>query len=494
MGFCGFTALGLKIISESLSMRVLLINSNRERRPLPLPPIGLASVASYAEANGFEVQFLDLCFSRNVKRDVRDEITKFEPEAIGITVRNIDNSNGASPIFYLPEIKDMIACCRTLTTAPIIVGGSAISVAPKQLLHYLEADCAVAGDGEEAFVSILNDLKNGERFGCSAGVIYREGQAASLFNPPQWEKDLERYPPPRLWRWIDFRRYARYGTVMPVQTKRGCAFKCIYCTYPNVEGPSYRLRSVDSVAHEIIEIKQRTGVRQIEFVDSTFNVPQRYAKELCEKVIHERLDVSLQTSSFNPKATSRELFDLMQRAGFTNLVCTPESGSNVMLDRIEKGFTTQEILETARLSAQFNIPFLWVFLFGNPGETEETVRETLRFIERYIPKKDGVFMTIGVRVYPDTPLERMVREEGGLNEEDDLVQPTFYVSPRIKRDRLYEIVLQAVHSNPNYSTISDLQLSFLPWLVRTKTALRIKKPLWELAPYVNRVMNCMRLR
>ncbi|MFQ5639478.1 MAG: B12-binding domain-containing radical SAM protein [bacterium] len=475
-------------------MRVLLINSNREKRPFPLPPIGLASVASYAERCGFEVLCLDLCFSRNVNGDMRRTITEFEPEAIGVSVRNIDNSNGSSPIFYLPDIKKIIALCRKLADTPIIVGGSAISVAPEPVLGYLEADYAVAGDGEEAFVGILNGLRNGNGTTLPAGVLYRNKNESITLSSPVWNKDLDHYPAPQLWRWIDYKRYAGYGTAMPVQTKRGCAFKCIYCTYPNVEGANYRLRSTDAVVDEIAEIKRRTGVRQIEFVDSTFNVPEKYAKELCEKIVRKELHVSLQTSSFNPKSTSAELFDLMQRAGFTSLVCTPESGSDDMLERIKKGFTTEHIVKTARLSARFEIPFLWVFLFGNPGETEHTVNETLQFIERHIPKKDGVFMTTGVRVYPNTPLERLVQQEGGLPENTDLVQPFFYISPKISKTRLHELVQGAVRSHPNYSTISDIQLPFLPLLLRAKTALRIRKPLWEFAPYVNKVMNSLRMR
>lgn len=475
-------------------MRVLLINSNREQRPFPIPPIGLAAVAAYVERCGFEVKCLDLCFSRERKADLGRSIKQFEPEAIGISVRNIDNSDGTSPVFYLAEIRELVAHCRTETDAPIILGGSAVSVAPEPILSYTGGDCAVAGDGEEAFVGILNGLKQGAGYAQVRGVVYGNGPGSLSVNPPHWTGDLDQYPTPQLWRWIDTKRYARYGATMPVQTKRGCVFKCIYCTYPNVEGRSYRLRSPDAVVEEISELRRQTNIREIEFVDSTFNVPQPYAKALCEKIIRKGLDVSLQTSSFNPKATSLELFDLMQRAGFSSLVCTPESGSDEMLSRIKKGFTTAEILEAARLSAKFDIPFLWVFLFGNPGETEETVKQTLQFIERHIPKKDGVFLTIGVRVYPNTPLAGLVQEEGGLPDDVNLLQPTFYNSPGIKKERLYELVLRSVHAHPNYSTISDLRLPFLPWLVRAKATLKIKRPLWQLAPYVNRVRNVLRLR
>ncbi|NIR53185.1 radical SAM protein [candidate division KSB1 bacterium] len=454
----------------------------------------MASVASYLEHKGFEPRCLDLCFARNVKAEILKTIRHFEPEAIGISVRNIDNSDSTSPVFYLTEIKETVAYCRAVSDAPIIVGGAAVSVAPELLLSYLDGDYAVAGDGEEAFVGILNSLKNGGRANQVAGVIHRNGNASIPGKPASWPKNLDDYPSPQLWRWVDYERYARYGVAMPVQSKRGCVFKCIYCTYPNVEGFNYRVRSTDAVVEEIHEIRKRSHFRQIEFVDSTFNVPQKYTKALCEEIIRSGLDVSLQASSFNPKSTSIELFDLMERAGVSSLVCTPESGSDEMLERIKKGFTTKEIVQTAQLSQKSKIPFLWVFLFGNPGETEETVTETLDFIERYIPQKDGVFLTIGVRIYPNTILERLVRNEGEIADDNDLLRPTFYISPRIRRETLYELVLKAVHTHPNYSTISDLQLPFLPWLVRTKTALRIKKPLWELAPHINRVMNALRIR
>ena len=130
-------------------MKVLLINSNRELAPWPIIPTGICRVATALDSAGIEVKMLDLTFSEVPQRDVKKTIKSFQPQAIGLSIRNIDDVDTRRMRFYIPEIKEQVVTPlkEVAPHTPFVLGGSAVGVAPKLLLDYLGADLAVAGDG-----------------------------------------------------------------------------------------------------------------------------------------------------------------------------------------------------------------------------------------------------------------------------------------------------------------------------------------------------------
>lgn len=145
-------------------------------------------------------------------------------------------------------------------------------MAPEALFRELGVDYAVAGDGERASVALVNALSRGENVPSLPGIV-RSIEGTVHFTPPGEDADLDSLPFASLHRWIDLARYERHGATIPIQTKRGCVYKCVYCTYRNVEGWGYRTRDPERVADEIEELHREAGVRHFDFVDSTFNSP-----------------------------------------------------------------------------------------------------------------------------------------------------------------------------------------------------------------------------
>ena len=143
-------------------MRVLLINSNLKDDILAAAPIGLCYVASATEAAGHQTRLLDLCFQPQINELLQKEIEKFSPEVIGISLRNIDNVNMLYPVSYLPEVEKLIRAIRELSNAPLVLGGSGVSVMPEKVFSYLPVDYLIVSDGEESFVSLLQALQNGK--------------------------------------------------------------------------------------------------------------------------------------------------------------------------------------------------------------------------------------------------------------------------------------------------------------------------------------------
>jgi radical SAM superfamily enzyme YgiQ (UPF0313 family) len=466
-------------MTDSPSARVLLISANRERQPYPVVPNGLACVASALDQAGHDVQFLDLCFERDPVAATKRAIRKHNPGIVGVSVRNIDNSDAIALRHYTPEAKEIFSTVRqTAASAKVIAGGAAFGVAPEALFQSFGVDYAVAGDGERASVALVDTLARGDSVAPIAGLVRMENGCVH-FSPPGEDAALDDLPTPALHRWIDLRRYERNGATIPIQTKRGCVYKCVYCTYRNVEGWGYRTRDPDRVADEIEELSRRAGVKTFDFVDSTFNSPPGHALEVCEAVIRRKLGVHLDTTNFTPAAASNELLSAMRHAGFRTLGITAESASDPVLEKLEKGFTSAKVRDVAERVEKMGIRVLWIFLVGGPGENPLTLEETLAFAEWRLNRGDAVYLTVGLRIYPGTTLQRIAISEGMIETNDALLDPTFYFSPALSFDAAVIRFKELARRHPRFMFSADSRSRLLPWLTRAASLMRLPKPHWQ---------------
>src|SRR3954466_3006439 len=202
-------------IRNSDGPRVLLVSTNRERQPYPVVPNGLACVASALHAAGHNVRFLDLCFARDPVSRSRDVARAFRPDIIGVSIRNIDNSDAIALRHYTPEARTVLQALRQAApAAKVVAGGAAFGVAPEALFRDLGVDYAVAGDGERARVALISALTSGTPIEAMPGPVV-EKNGAVVFTPPGEDADLDSLPRPSLHRWVDLRRYQRNGTTIP---------------------------------------------------------------------------------------------------------------------------------------------------------------------------------------------------------------------------------------------------------------------------------------
>lgn len=451
-------------------MRILCVNPNREQMPWPVVPVGLALTATALERAGHDVDMLDLTFSRDPARDVTRALRRGPPpDMVALTVRNLDNCNFERPVFFLPEIRrEVVARVREhAPAATLVVGGAAVNVCPGEILDYLAADYALVGEGEEALPALCAALEAGADPRALPGVLpRRRGRDLPLAGPRSAEPpagravvaELERGAWSSAYRWVDLDRYSVLGTPYSIQTKRGCALECSYCVYNAIEGRRYRLRDPADVVDEI-EDAMHHGVRHVEFVDSTFNLPLSHARALCTELERRKLPIQLSTMGLNPAGVTEELVLAMKRAGFTTLMCTPESASETTLASLQKGFGKQAIVRTAKALREAEIPTWWFFLIGAPGETMDTVRETFAFCEEHIPPSHLVLFTTGIRVYAGTPLERHCRETGWFSREESLFEPSWYLSPELDITELYDALVSAALLHPNWMTNAETVIS-----------------------------------
>ncbi|HEU4566121.1 MAG TPA: radical SAM protein [Gemmatimonadaceae bacterium] len=460
--------------------RVLLVSANRERQPFPVVPNGVACVASALEAAGHEVRVADLCFARDPHRAAREAARAFRPDVVGVSVRNIDNSDLVALRHYTPEAAALLRTLREAAPgARVIAGGAAFGVAPERLLEALDVEYAVAGDGERATVALVDALAAGRAPGELPGLVRRGADGGVTLTPPGGDAALDTLPPARMHRWADLRAYERHGGSVPIQTKRGCVFRCIYCTYLNVEGWGYRLRAPDAVAAEMEELHRAAGITHFEFVDSTFNAPPRHAAAVCEAIVRRGLRVKLDTTNFTPASAPGWLLEAMRRAGFRWLGITAESASDAVLASLQKGFDVAKVREVAEDVERAGMGVLWIFLVGGPGETPETLEETLRFAAWRLGRGDAVYLTVGLRIYPGTTLQRIAVDEGVISAADPLLAPTFYFSARMEMERTVRRLREFAAAHPRFMFSADSRSPLLPHLTRLASVLRLPRPHWR---------------
>lgn len=469
-------------------MKILIISTNRNQFPVPVMPLGACMVADASQKNGHEVRLLDMMFERKPLSALRSELAEWHPEVIGLSVRNIDNNDMHSPSFFLKELVPLINTMRGMSKAVVVLGGAAVSVMPEELLRYTGADMAVLGDGETVFPLLLEKLLGGKRleelFGVARiedGVFYSNSCAPSENSCQCASPDFSR--------WINIKNYLSRLSTVPLQTKLGCHFKCIYCTYRKIEGSRYRLVNPDEVA-DTVKVLASRDLRYIEFVDNVFNSPYDHAVSICEKLAEVRGGASLTSLELNPLFIDDELITAMDRAGFSGIGITVESASDRVLEGLKKGFSSEHVHKTAAVIRRHELPCVWIFMMGGPNETEETVRETLRFAENSIRPQDVAFFGTGIRIYPDTELEAVARKQGLLLlSADKMLEPVFYLSPMVEYGWVRQQIKTSMSGHMNFIDSDSLSLPLLPSIHRLGYRLGLRPPLWKHTRYIRRALR-----
>jgi radical SAM superfamily enzyme YgiQ (UPF0313 family) len=400
-------------------MRVLLISANTEKIHMPTLPLGLACVASATQKAGYDVAMVDLMVEKDTRSALKEAIEGFSPDIIGISVRNIDDQNMENPIFLLDPVKEIVAGCRSLSGARIVLGGAGYSLFPESALSFLGADLGIQGEGEVVFPELIERMERGASLsGLSGLYVPSHGfQCKRTFT-----KNLDTLPLPDTDLWpIPSQKEKLW---MPVQTRRGCPLSCSYCSTEVIEGRVMRRHSPEAIVQWMARWR-RAGIRQFYFVDNTFNLPPSYAKKICRNLIDHGLNIRW-WSILYPKQVDKELVGLMAEAGCEQVSIGFESGSERILKNMNKRFTPKEVHQISERLSEYGIRRMGFLLLGSPGETRESVEESLVFADSV--NLDFLKITAGVRIYPHTSLAKKAIAEGVILSHDDLLFPRFYLA------------------------------------------------------------------
>jgi radical SAM superfamily enzyme YgiQ (UPF0313 family) len=302
----------------------------------------------------------------------------FEPDVVALGMRNIQNADYSGTSNTLAYYDELIGVIRSTTEAPIAIGGAGFSVMPAELMKRLLPDFGISGEAEEAFPALLDRLEAGLGFDGIGNLHRLEGGDVISNRPAPGFLDMSTLSPADR-SLVDPRYYERFG-IESLQTKRGCPLRCDYCTYPIIEGRVGRVREPAAIVDELFaSLEQQPATSHVFMVDSVFNLPKGHAKAVCREMIDRQVAIPW-TCYANPLGFDLELAELMAEAGCAGMEVGADSGSDEILTRLRKGFTTEQIRNLHRLAAQVGIPDCHAFILGTPGETFDDVLQTLDFI------------------------------------------------------------------------------------------------------------------
>jgi radical SAM superfamily enzyme YgiQ (UPF0313 family) len=418
-------------------MKVLLISANKFQVPYPVYPMGLDYLFAALRAR-HKVKIIDLNVLSGI-RGLKTMIGAFEPDIIGVSLRNIDNTDTIDALGFFGEYRKLLQAIREVSQACIVLGGAGFSIFPKQAMQALGADYGIIGEGER-MAGLLDAIEQGRPVNHLPGVIDRNG--------------IENFPEP----WPDefhphfsadadhLAFYLKKGGMLNLQTKRGCPFRCIYCTYPHIEGHRMRLIDPANVAQTALEL-ERAGARYLFISDSAFNADIEHSIAVADQF--RNVGLSIPWGAFlAPLALPPDYFVRLADAGLTHVEFGTESLSDRMLKTYGKPFDRNRVFQSHQTAVDAGLHVAHYLLLGGPGETADTLDTTLKHVEQL--KKSVFFFFCGIRIYPHTRLYKRALADGQIDADQDLLAPVFYHSDSISSDDILKTVQARSRNRVNW--------------------------------------------
>ncbi|MEW6649198.1 MAG: radical SAM protein [Chloroflexota bacterium] len=432
-------------------MKILIISTNT----LPAAPSGPAYIAGALRQAGHQVEIYECLFSNNLHRELAYRLSQFQPEVVGVSIRLVhgDVQDPAAPFGtrYLdlrPRVKEVVEITRQASSAKIILGGPGFNYYAREWLEYLALPIGVRGEGEVAFPLLLQALANGTGFASLPGCVTLQYGCYTDTNPTRVTcLDAQGLPAYDL---CDWEEYASRGITPALFTKRGCAFGCTFCPYGKLEGKQYRLKSPERVLDEIVHTLKHTPNRRIMFCDNSFNVPKTHAEKICQAILSRKIELEWGTGDIKPLGLDDSFCRMMRASGCFYVNLAVESACDGMLSRMKRGYTARQVRASLECLSRSGIPFGASLLFGAPGETPETIAETLSLLDEYhIPL--GVWVTIGVYLWTEyQDIVNEARRDGLPAECESLFDGAVYLSPALSPNFLVELVSH-LRAKPGYT-------------------------------------------
>lgn len=405
-------------------MRITLLSANRHKEPYPVYPLASAYLKSYLMDNlhNSEISVVDMNMLST--DDLRSYLISFKPHYVCISIRNVDGANSLDQRGFLPDYKEIVEHVRKTTDVPVIIGGAGFSIYPEVFMRELGADYGIVGEGESSLCALLKALDEGMPVNQIPRLYVKDSglsvQELSYIESPHslYEQNLVEY-------------YWKESGMLNIQTKRGCPYNCIYCTYPIIDGRKVRCMDIDLIVETIAKAKRDFGASYWFFTDSVFNIKNSYNIELAEALIKSDLGVSW-GAYFSPSNISDSEMALFKASGLTHIEFGTESFCDSTLEAYGKNFTFDSVLRTSELALKHNVYYSHFLILAGYGESRKELDITIENSKQL--HHTVIFPYVGMRVYPNTLLHKYMLEANLLADGDDLMSPTYYVAPDFDLD------------------------------------------------------------
>jgi radical SAM superfamily enzyme YgiQ (UPF0313 family) len=340
------------------------------------PPISLAAIGAVLEEDGHEVMIIDCAAQEIGWRELEQRIDDFLPQIVIW-------STGTPSIKSDLEVASFIKKCNEKITTAVF--GTHVTALDTQCMEAFPAlDFIIRNEPEITSRDLVNSLKEGRAVVDVAGLTWRNGDGEIVSNPPRpFIEDLDSLPLPA-WHLVSLDCYRlplkgkRFLMISPL---RGCPFNCSFCTCHTYYGKKLRKRSIESVIGEIEHGITQFGIRDFFIWAETFVVDKEYVRRLCSAIIERGINISW-TSNSRIDTVDGPLLRIMAKAGCWMISYGIESGSQKVLDESDKGTRVEQAYDAVRYAREAGIKTVGHFILGLPGETEESMADTIKYAKR----------------------------------------------------------------------------------------------------------------
>ena len=445
-------------------MKILLVSANTLKVPYPVYPLGLDYVAGALDS-GYNVKIVDMN-DFDSPSGLGGVVKDFSPDFACVSIRNIDNTDTINSCDFLAQYESLVQQIRENSGARIILGGSGFTIFPREFMQALDADYGIAGEGEK-LPQLLQALANSADVQSLPGIVTKKTDRI-VYEP--WGNEIMRRFDPET---SPAKFYLAHGGMLNLQTKRGCPYRCSYCTYPHIEGNKMRFFPPEEIAGEARKL-QNAGAKYIFITDSAFNASYDHSREVAKAFIKAGISIPW-GGFFAPTVPPADYFQELADAGLSHVEFGTEALSGAMLNNLQKPFVVDNVFEAHSLALKAGLHIAHYFLLGGPGENTQTLKETLANAEKL--KRSVFFFFCGIRIYPHTALYDVALQEGQIKAGQNLLSPVFYRSPHITDREIMQTVEERACGRSNWivGAGENKTISILPRLY----ARGFSGPLWE---------------
>ena len=363
--------------------------------PPSIFPLGLGYIASTLIENNHSVKILDLNGKRLKNEAVVEELAADQYDLVGIS----------GIITQYKKIKEITQLIKNqYPDIPVVLGGAGPTSTPTLFLNHTSCDYVCIGEGEKVILDIINYLQGNINLNDFKGIAYKSEDQIVYTEKQDTIKDLDTLSFPA-WQLFDSMEiYVKNflfrfdkPTGMNIMTSRGCPGRCVYCL--NHFGHRIRNRSSDSIMQEIMLLIKLYKIQHVHFIDDTFVASKKVARELCNRIIKEDLGITWSTNA-RVDQVNEDILKLMASSGCISVAYGVESGSPKILKEMRKGFRLEQAKRAIQLTRKVGIDCKAYFIIGMPGETEDTIKETVDFCKESLVGGEFFFAT----PFPQTEL------------------------------------------------------------------------------------------
>ena len=407
-------------------MKITLINPNRYRFP-PVIPIGLEYLATILENNNHDVKILDLCFSNDIYSDINSHFREYDPDLIGVTIRNVDPSIYGKDEYFIEEIKDIVLYIKDKYDKTIILGGSGFSVMPEEILEYVGGDYGIIGYGENAILKLLNNIKQSS---ASYKIIdgFKLGIDKNLFHIRG--------------KHFNYKRYFDEGSIAGFETQKGCSGDCIFCSEAN-----RRIihKNIKNVLNEI-KIIADMGYKKFHLCDSEFNLNLEFSEKLLKSLIKENIDIKW-VLYMKPVPYNKQYFRLLKDSGAEVITLSVDS---YRCEDTKSPYSYEDLKNIIKYCREYGIKLAVDLLVGFPYEAKNSINNVIQFFKNNRPNTVGI--SYAIRIYPYTEIEKIISKDSNLKNKlsgylnDNFIKPVYFkelslddINKFVDNDELFKI-------------------------------------------------------